>query len=213
MGNRSVPVCGRDDLATCPAACPVLPLSEGCLKYWQCQSSQAGSYQPQTSRSVAGAVGPPVSATAAQEEQQGAPGGHTAMYQQPAVGPLSLGRPTSYQLPAKGRQKERKIKSEPSLHLLKPPQLIWNLTDHFELPSNSSIHSSTHTALMRLQVSCHSAGDLYSSALHTLSNTYNLELNQPVHMLLKNLPWSRPAPGAQLGHLCSWPFKRSCKTY
>lgn len=52
-------------------------------------------------------------------------------------------RPTCYQLLAKGRQEEKIIKSEPCFYLLKPPKFIWNLTDHFQLPPNSSILSNT----------------------------------------------------------------------
>lgn len=118
--------------------------------------------------------------------------------------PASL-RPTSYQLPPQGRQQE------PGLNLLKPPKLIRNLTDYLQLAPNSPILSSTCAALMWLQASCHSGGDGCSSALHTLSNTFHLEMNQPVHRLLETVSWSRPASGSQLGHLCSWPFRRSCK--
>lgn len=127
MGNRSVLVNGRDDLAACPATCPVLSPSEGCLKYQQCQSSWAGSCRSRTSCSVAGAVRPPVSETAAQAERQGALGGDTAIYQQLAVGPLSLSSLGAGQHATNCWQKEGKKsekQSEPCLHLLKPPKFI-----------------------------------------------------------------------------------------
>lgn len=203
MGDRSILVNSRDDRAACPAACPVLPLSEGCLKYQQCQSSWPGSCQPRTSRSMAGAVQPPVSATAAQTEQKGGLGEDTAIYQQLAACSLSLGSLGAGEHATNCRQKEGRKREEESLS---PVFIFSNLPSSFEtLPTTSNFPLILHyfpvplTDLMGLQVSWHSGGDVYSSVLHTLRNTSNLEMNQPVHMLLKSSPIVQTCPWGPAG--------------